>query len=238
MLSLESGVDVPESISTELLRHICEYGGPVDITSKGSFISLEKCLVEVTHGAVDYRITTTCATIPNKAEYEPGSSPIYLPTGEPVAVVEKHLDDFPHLYYTVRMSDGRDRQTTSEKLFLREMDGELGEVYDVEAEPRLELPPVCLHADCGHLGAYFNEAYGRTKGGKEVVGFKEGMVRVLKVEKEEKEGLIAFKHSMMLDEIAVGAMRPDMEYIEHEVRIRVRAKVGVKVGMHNRGVAV
>jgi len=45
-----------------------------------------------------------------------GVSMIYTPTGEQVTVTGVHHDDPPELYYTVKMRDGREKQTTASKL--------------------------------------------------------------------------------------------------------------------------
>jgi len=44
-----------------------------------------------------------------------GQKVIYKTTGEPVTIVKKHFDDSPP-YYTIRMSNGTERQTVETKL--------------------------------------------------------------------------------------------------------------------------
>ena len=44
-----------------------------------------------------------------------GQKVIYKTTGELVTIVKKHFDDIPP-YYTIRMSNGNERQTVEDKL--------------------------------------------------------------------------------------------------------------------------
>ena len=44
-----------------------------------------------------------------------GQKVIYKTTGELVTIVKKHFDDVPP-YYTIRMSNGNERQTVEDKL--------------------------------------------------------------------------------------------------------------------------
>ena len=44
-----------------------------------------------------------------------GQKVIYKTTGELVTIVKKHYDDVPP-YYTIRMSNGNERQTVEDKL--------------------------------------------------------------------------------------------------------------------------
>ena len=48
-------------------------------------------------------------------EYEKGDRAMYM-MDEPCTILEKHLDDYPHLYYTIRLDSGRDKQTIPNKL--------------------------------------------------------------------------------------------------------------------------
>jgi hypothetical protein len=48
-------------------------------------------------------------------DWNVGQTLQYISTGEQVSVLKKHFDDSPP-YYTVRMSDGREKQTTAEKM--------------------------------------------------------------------------------------------------------------------------
>ena len=44
-----------------------------------------------------------------------GQKVIYKTTGELVTIIKKHFDDIPP-YYTIRMSNGNERQTVEDKL--------------------------------------------------------------------------------------------------------------------------
>ena len=49
-------------------------------------------------------------------EYEKGDRAMYM-LEEPCTILDKHMDDYPNLYYTVRLErDGRDKQTIPSKL--------------------------------------------------------------------------------------------------------------------------
>ena len=45
-----------------------------------------------------------------------GDRILYKETGEAVTVLKAHVEEAPYFYYTVRMADGREKQTTTEKL--------------------------------------------------------------------------------------------------------------------------
>lgn len=53
--------------------------------------------------------------IKNKNKKMEGQKVIYKTTGELVTIVKKHFDDIPP-YYTIRMSNGNERQTVEDKL--------------------------------------------------------------------------------------------------------------------------
>jgi len=50
------------------------------------------------------------------SHFDPGEAAVYVPTGETVTVLLVHTEDPEGVYYTVRMEDGREKQTIPKKL--------------------------------------------------------------------------------------------------------------------------
>jgi len=53
---------------------------------------------------------------PDVCAFEAGDEAIYTPTGETVTVLVVHFDDAPNTYFTIRMAQGSERQTSAERL--------------------------------------------------------------------------------------------------------------------------
>ena len=54
--------------------------------------------------------------VPDVCAFEAGDEAIYTPTGETVTVLVVHFDDAPNTYFTIRMAQGSERQTSAERL--------------------------------------------------------------------------------------------------------------------------
>ena len=100
------------------LKNICKinkYKGYSKKKTKKDLIEFIKNKTNTNTNKTNTNKTNTNTNKSNTNKSMDGQKVIYKTTGELVTIVKKHYDDVPP-YYTIRMSNGNERQTVEDKL--------------------------------------------------------------------------------------------------------------------------